>query len=110
MPGLVHPTPLLIRDGNIATSELATTQIRMKVTMEDGGTRGAARALLRHDEWKGKDIPFTVRADGEWHEYVIHVTRSPAWSQWTAHGRIGMVMPEPDKSPVTVEIDFIKLE
>ena len=109
-PGLVHPTPLLFRDGAMATTVFSAMRVRMKVTVEDGGTCGPARALLRHDQWKGKDIPFEVHADGEWHEYVIDVTQSPAWSQWTPRGRIGMVMPEPDKSPVTVEIDFIELE
>jgi arylsulfatase A len=109
-PGLVHPTPILYREGAMATDAFSTIRVRMKVTVEDGGDFGPARALLRQDEWKGKDIPFKVRADGKWHEYVIDVTQSPAWRQWTPRGRIGMVMPEPDKSPVTVEIDFIKLE
>jgi len=107
---LVHPTPFLYREGAMATTVFAAMRIRMKVTVEDGGACGPARALLRHDEWKGKDIPFKVRADGKWHEYVIDVTQSPAWQQWTPRGRIGMVMPEPDKSPITLEIDFIKLE
>jgi hypothetical protein len=36
--------------------------------------------------------------------------KPPAWSKWPRRGRIGMVMPEPAKSPITVDIDFIKLE
>ena len=109
-PGLAHPTPLLFRDGAMATTVFSTMRVRMRVTVEDGGDCGPARALLRHDQWQGKDIPFEVYADSEWHEYVIDVTQSPAWQEWTARGRIGMVMPEPDKSAVMVEIDFIKLE
>jgi len=109
-PGLEHPTPLLYREGAMATTVFSAMRVRMKVTVEDGSGCGEARAMLRHDEWKGKDIPFKVHPDGKWHEYVIDVTQSPAWKQWTARGRIGMVMPEPDKSPITVEIDFIKLE
>jgi len=108
--GLVHPTPLLYREGAMATTVFSAMRVRMKITVEDGSSCGAARAMLRQDEWKGKDIPFEVHADGEWHEYVIDVTQSSAWKEWTPRGRIGMVMPEPDKSPITVEIDFIKLE
>jgi hypothetical protein len=63
-------------------------------TAAEYGAQRARRSLLF---WRG-------------HDYLIDVTRSPAWSQWTPRGRIGMVMPMPAKSPITVDIDFIKLE
>ena len=109
-PGLAHPTPLLYRDGAMATTVFSTMRVRMRVTVEDGGDCGPARALLRHDQWQGEDIPFEVHADGQWHDYVIDVTQSSAWRQWTPSGRIGIVMPEPDRRAVMVEIDFIKLD
>ena len=109
-PGLVHPIPILYRDGAVATDEFSNMRVRMKVTVEDGTGCGPAKALLRANGWKGKDLPFAVNADGEWHEYVIDTTKSPAWHEWTTRGRIGINLPVPDKSPVVVEIDFIKLE
>ena len=109
-PGLVHPIPIIYRDGNVDTAVFARMRVRMKVTTEDGTGCNPAKALLRSEGWAGKDLPFPVNADGEWHEYVIDTTKSVAWQQWTPRGRIGLNLPAPDKSPITVEIDFIKLE
>ena len=105
-PGLEHPVPLIYRDGAVDTEKYSQMRVRMKVS----GSCKPAKALLRSDSWQGKDLSFSVNADGQWHEYVIDVSKSPAWSQWTPTGRIGFVLPVPDQEQIDVEVDFIKLE
>jgi arylsulfatase A len=106
-PGMEHPVPLIYREGTVDTAAYSKLRVRMKVSSE-GGCK-PAKALLRSDTWQGQDIAFPVHPDGNWHEYVINASESPAWAQWTKSGRIGLVFPVPDSTAITVEVDFIKL-
>ena len=80
---------MMYRDGEVDTAQFSRMRVRMRVIVDDGAGCKPAKALLRSNGWKGKDLPFAVDADGEWHEYVIDATRSVAWVEWTPKGRIG---------------------
>jgi len=108
--GMKGTSPLLYQDRNLVGTSYTQMVVKMKVTPEPGATTGSARALLRQKEWKGKDIPFAVKTDGQWHEYTIDVTKSPAWSQWTEAGRIGLVLPLVKKGKINIAVDYVKLK
>ena len=110
-PGCVYPYPTLYRIGYIDTSRFQILKVRMRITgaAEDAL---AAKALLRYDGWTAGsgDIPFTAVSDGEWHQYAIDVTLSPAWDQWLSTGRIGLLLPYQASETITVEVDHLRLE
>lgn len=100
--------PLLYQGRDVDTEKYSTLRFEMKIT---GGTSvGAGRAVLRDTAWKGGDIPFQPVADGQWHEYVIKCTESPAWSKWTPAGRIGIALPVPTEGEIVVELKTVRLE
>lgn len=100
--------PLLYKGMDVDTQKYARIRFEMKIS---GGTSvGASRAVLRDTAWKGRDIPFQPVADGQWHEYVIDCTESPAWSKWTPSGRIGVALPVPAEGEILVELKSVQLE
>lgn len=99
--------PLLYVDKDVDTKKYSRIRYQMKVTADS--EIGKSRAVLRQSEWRGKDIFFSPKADGQWHEYVIDCTQSPAWSQWTPLGRIGLALPVPKSGALVVELKPIHL-
>ena len=100
--------PLLYQGMDVDTKNYSKLRFEMKIT--GGSSVGAGRAVLRHADWKGKDVHFQPIADGKWHEYVIDCTNSVAWSQWTPQGRIGIALPVPTNGEVEVELKTIHLD
>ena len=100
--------PLLFALMDVNTKKYSKIRYEMKIS---GGTSvGSGRAVLRSKGWKGGDLRFTPIADGQWHDYIIDCSQSPAWSQWTSEGRIGIALPVPASGEVQVELKTIKLE
>ena len=83
--------------------------MRFEMKISKGMETGAGRAVLRHTNWKGGDLPFKPVADGKWHEYLIDCTESDAWSRWSSLGRIGIALPVPIKGEVEISFKTIKL-
>lgn len=109
-PGSEHPFPFIYMDGNIDTERFRTMKIRMKVSSEMDEPVLRASALVRSEIWVGQDIPFDVVADGEWRNYKVDVSQSSAWASWTIRGRIGLTFPMPRAAPISVQLDWIRLE
>lgn len=101
-------SPLLHTSMDVNTEKYSKIRFEMKIT--NGTSVGAARAVLRHSNWKGDDVHFQPIADGKWHEYMIDCTKSTAWSQWTPQGRIGVAIPVPTNGEINVELKTIHLK
>lgn len=99
--------PLVYVQKDVKTKKYSRIRFEMKLTTDS--TIGKSRAVLRQEEWKGKDLLFNPVADGQWHEYVVDCTQSPAWSQWTPKGRIGLALPVPQSGELLVELKAINL-
>ena len=95
---------------NMKQSTEKYSKLRFQMKISDGASVGAGRAVLRDNAWKGGDIRFQPTADGQWHEYVIDCTESPAWSKWTPEGRIGIALPVPKDGEIEVELKTVRLE
>ncbi|MBT3190982.1 MAG: sulfatase-like hydrolase/transferase [Verrucomicrobia bacterium] len=99
--------PLLFKGMDVDTDKYSKIRFEMKIS--GGAEIGRGRAVLRSNLWKGNDLLFDPVADGQWHEYVIDCTESPAWSEWTPEGRIGIALPVPASGEVEVELKPIRL-
>jgi len=99
--------PILYSIMDVDTNKYSKMRFEMKISK--GMEIGAGRAVLRHTNWKGGDLPFKPVADGQWHEYVIDCTESDAWSRWSSLGRIGIALPVPIKGEVEISFKTIKL-
>jgi len=99
--------PLLYIEKDVDTDRYSRIRYEMKIS--EGAEIGKSRAVLRSNLWKGKDLLFEPVADGQWHEYVIDCTESPAWSEWTPEGRIGIALPVPTSGEIEVELKTIRL-
>jgi arylsulfatase A-like enzyme len=100
--------PLLYNGMDVDTKKYSALRFEMKIS--GSASVGAGRAVLRDTAWKGGDVRFDSIADGQWHEYVIDCTESPAWSKWTPAGRIGIALPVPTKGEIEVELKTVRLE
>jgi arylsulfatase A-like enzyme len=107
--GMKHPTPLFYDERVVPTDKYTKALVKMKVTRIDDAVVQDARLMLRHELWNGDDLNIPVKADGQWHEYIMDVTQSKAWSQWTENGRIGIVLPVPKRGEIVVEIERVEL-
>jgi len=99
--------PLLYKGMEVDTEKYS--KIRFEMRISGGSEIGRGRAVLRSNLWKGKDLLFNPIADGQWHEYTIDCTESPAWSEWTPEGRIGIALPVPTSGEIEVELKPIRL-
>ena len=99
--------PLLYKGMDVDTEKYSKIRFEIKIT--GGASVSRSRAVLRDTAWKGGDIRLQPIADGQWHEYVIDCTESPAWSKWTPAGRIGIALPVPTKGEIVVELKTIRL-
>lgn len=99
--------PLVYVDRDVNTEKYSKIRYEMKVTTDS--TVGLSRAVLRYSAWQGKDVRFQPIADGQWHEYVVDCTESPAWTQWTPEGRIGLALPVPKSGEALIELKAARL-
>lgn len=109
-PGCVHPFPMIYKEGGIDTVQFTKLVLHMKISSTGRGGNCKAFAMLRSSGWRGKDLPIPVQIDGQWHDYTVDVSKSPAWAGWTQSGRIGLVFPNSDSDSITTELDTITLE
>ncbi|EDM26938.1 sulfatase [Lentisphaera araneosa HTCC2155] len=110
MGGMTGVAPILYKNSAIDTQKYSKALLRMKVITQAGTDLGLAKIVVRHSEWKGKDVPFDFKADGQWHDYEVDLSQSSAWNSYTDQGRIGLLLPVVKTGQVKVEVDYLKLK
>jgi arylsulfatase A len=108
--GMKGVTPILYKMTAVDTEKYSKALLRMKVTAEPSTDLGLAKIVVRHTEWKGQDVPFAFKADGQWHDYTIDLTKSSAWSSYTDQGRIGLLLPLVKSGKIHVEVKVLVLK
>jgi arylsulfatase A-like enzyme len=107
---IASPEPLIYKEGMVNYKKFTKAIVCMKLTAVENTKIGHAKVVLRHTGWKGEDIPFSVNADGKWHDYKVDLTSSSAWNQWTEKGRMGLAVPMLENGEILVSIRGVTLQ